>query len=149
MKTLRLPTKRNSRCTILSPTSRLVHVSSSCSCGLGAACECCVFLSVSAASNVLPFGCHCTSLMLDIIVTAFRCCSRQIPSYKQQWQNTCCLFRRVSSLMQAELVTAKRHSTTESERQQKMVTDLDMRTKELRQAQSNYNKSVRQAIPLR
>lgn len=47
--------------------------------------------------------------------------------------------------MQAELVVAKRHSTADSERQQKVVADLDMRTKELKQAQSNYNKSVRHA----
>lgn len=64
---------------------------------------------------------------------------------KQQWQRTCCLFHQFSSVMQAELVIAKRHSTTESERQQKMAADLDTRTKELRQAQSNYNKSVRHA----
>ena len=49
--------------------------------------------------------------------------------------------------MQAELVVAKRHSSADSERQQKVVADLDMRTKELKQAQSNYNKSVRHAHP--
>lgn len=48
--------------------------------------------------------------------------------------------------MQAELVVARRHSTADSERQQKVVADLDMRTKELKQAQSNYNKSVRHAL---
>lgn len=54
----------------------------------------------------------------------------------------CCLFSKSMFLLQAEVVIAKRHSTTDSERQQKMVADFDARTKELKQAQSNYNKSV-------
>ena len=45
--------------------------------------------------------------------------------------------------MQAELVIAKRHATTETERYQKIVTDLAAVNNELKQAQSSYNKSVR------
>lgn len=44
--------------------------------------------------------------------------------------------------MQAELVIAKRHATTEAERYQKIVTHLATVNKELKQAQSSYNKSV-------
>ncbi len=45
-------------------------------------------------------------------------------------------------MMQAELVIAKKHATTEAERYQKIVTDLAAVNKELKQAQSSYNKSV-------
>ncbi len=46
-------------------------------------------------------------------------------------------------MMQAELVIAKRHATTEAERYQKVLTDMATVNNELKQAQSSYNKSVR------
>lgn len=45
--------------------------------------------------------------------------------------------------MQAELVIARRHATSEAERYQKIVADLATVNNELKQAQSSYNKSVR------
>ncbi|KAA6416807.1 MAG: hypothetical protein FRX49_13234 [Trebouxia sp. A1-2] len=44
--------------------------------------------------------------------------------------------------LQAELVIARRHATSEAERYQKIVADLATVNNELKQAQSSYNKSV-------